>query len=474
MRAFAMTGIETASWIPLIISGSLMRATPPSRRMSAGTRSSAMTATAPASSAIFACSALTTSMITPPLSISASPALTRNVASSRMKSSLAAGLLESEGLYPLRVLRRVAAVHAVGQRLDHAQQRGVRADVGRRVRRVVQADLGELGDLAQRRVGDRDRLRLAVARQLHRAHDERMGAPRAQADDERVGVDARELAERLLRRRGDDVGAQVEQREQVAQVRREERHLVGADDQHARRGGEGVDRGLDVGARHLARRLLDVDVIGGQRGLELALVEREQRLGGGRADPAPPTRRVHAPVLVARGALQLGEALEAERLREAHDGGARGVRAPRELLRGLEGRLVEVVDDVLRDVLLGARELVEPGLDVRGEGLVLGALVRQRGRRRSALHVRRALSPPLQTLLPRTTNDPREARRSGQTEFSALLSAGTKGAGLGGEAEPGPWLVCCLYRTPHRELATNVNLSGCWPCASRTYLRFPA
>ena len=45
-------------------------------RMSAGTRSSAMTATAPASSAILAWSAVTTSMMTPPLSISASP-LTR-------------------------------------------------------------------------------------------------------------------------------------------------------------------------------------------------------------------------------------------------------------------------------------------------------------------------------------------------------------------------------------------------------------
>ena len=38
--------------IPSIIAGSLMRATPPAARMSAGTRSSAMTATAPASSAI--------------------------------------------------------------------------------------------------------------------------------------------------------------------------------------------------------------------------------------------------------------------------------------------------------------------------------------------------------------------------------------------------------------------------------------
>ena len=60
-------------------SGSLMRATPPWARMSAGTRSSAMTATAPASSAILAWSAVTTSMMTPPLSISASPRLTRLV-----------------------------------------------------------------------------------------------------------------------------------------------------------------------------------------------------------------------------------------------------------------------------------------------------------------------------------------------------------------------------------------------------------
>src|ERR1700752_1484481 len=69
--------------MPWIIDGSDIRATPPSRRMSAGTRSSAITAAAPASSAIFACSGVTTSMITPPLSISANPALTVKVASSR-------------------------------------------------------------------------------------------------------------------------------------------------------------------------------------------------------------------------------------------------------------------------------------------------------------------------------------------------------------------------------------------------------
>jgi hypothetical protein len=75
----AITGIDTAAMIASIMSGSLIRETPPWARMSAGTRSSAITATAPASSAIFACSALTTSMITPPLSISAIPRFTRAV-----------------------------------------------------------------------------------------------------------------------------------------------------------------------------------------------------------------------------------------------------------------------------------------------------------------------------------------------------------------------------------------------------------
>ena len=79
MRAFAMTGMVTAALILTIISGSDMRATPPSLRMSAGTRSRAMTAQAPASSAILACSASVTSMMTPPLSISARPVLTLSV-----------------------------------------------------------------------------------------------------------------------------------------------------------------------------------------------------------------------------------------------------------------------------------------------------------------------------------------------------------------------------------------------------------
>ena len=68
--------IQEAVTIPVIISGSDMRATPPAFRMSAGTRSSAITATAPASSAILACSPVTTSMMTPPFNISARPRLT--------------------------------------------------------------------------------------------------------------------------------------------------------------------------------------------------------------------------------------------------------------------------------------------------------------------------------------------------------------------------------------------------------------
>ena len=56
-----------------------MRATPPVARMSDGTRSSAITATAPASSAMRACSGVTTSMMTPPLSIWARPFLVAQV-----------------------------------------------------------------------------------------------------------------------------------------------------------------------------------------------------------------------------------------------------------------------------------------------------------------------------------------------------------------------------------------------------------
>src|SRR2546422_546807 len=98
MGHWAIRGIVTASGMPLIMAGSDMRATPPPRRMSAGTRSRAITAHAPASSAIFACSASTTSMITPPLSISARPLLTRIVPYSAIGVSVARSDLIEERL----------------------------------------------------------------------------------------------------------------------------------------------------------------------------------------------------------------------------------------------------------------------------------------------------------------------------------------------------------------------------------------
>jgi len=55
MRALAMTGMVTAAMMALIMAGSDMRATPPSARMSAGIRSSAITAHAPARCAMIAC-----------------------------------------------------------------------------------------------------------------------------------------------------------------------------------------------------------------------------------------------------------------------------------------------------------------------------------------------------------------------------------------------------------------------------------
>src|SRR3954467_4336798 len=106
MRALAITGIVTVSWISRILVGSAMRATPPSDRMSAGTRSSAITAQAPASSAIRACSAVVTSMITPPFSISARPLLTLIVPMSLMASILALPFETVEDLVVILLRRR--------------------------------------------------------------------------------------------------------------------------------------------------------------------------------------------------------------------------------------------------------------------------------------------------------------------------------------------------------------------------------
>jgi hypothetical protein len=88
MRALAMTGMETAWMICLMRLGLAMRATPPSARIMAGTRSRAMTETAPASSAMRACSTFITSMMTPPLSISARPTLRRRLVPVKLLFSL--------------------------------------------------------------------------------------------------------------------------------------------------------------------------------------------------------------------------------------------------------------------------------------------------------------------------------------------------------------------------------------------------
>jgi len=74
---FAITGMVTVRIISRITLMLAMRATPPSFRMSEGTRSRAITAQAPAFSAMRACSALVTSMMTPPFNISARPTFTR-------------------------------------------------------------------------------------------------------------------------------------------------------------------------------------------------------------------------------------------------------------------------------------------------------------------------------------------------------------------------------------------------------------
>ena len=102
MRALAMTGMETVCMISRMTRMEAMRATPPSLRISEGTRSSAMTADAPASSAILACSALVTSMMTPPFNISAKPTFKRNSSERYMSAT-------SMAAYGLRFLRSLHA-----------------------------------------------------------------------------------------------------------------------------------------------------------------------------------------------------------------------------------------------------------------------------------------------------------------------------------------------------------------------------
>src|ERR671910_861307 len=136
----------------------------------------------------------------------------------------------------------------------------------------------------------------------------------------------------------------------MTQVARKEGHLLDADDQYPPRGRDRRDRRLDLLAGERAGGLLDVGVVRSQRGLELRVIEVEQGRG------ATPTVAFACllgdlvAVLLDRRLLKLGVAVEAEGLREADDGRRGGVGAARQLLRGLEGGLVEVVDDVAGDV----------------------------------------------------------------------------------------------------------------------------
>src|SRR5215207_11421369 len=164
--------------------------------MSAGTRSSAITAQAPASSAIFACSGVTTSMITPPFNISARPVLTLKVARSAIATHIswlaslptrsrvlayglkatplrrvaqvqggrerkprpqappapvtgppAEDLLQFVGADAVFVDCFVAGVEAVGESLDEGHQRRVGAREGGAVRGEVESLFGVLADL---------------------------------------------------------------------------------------------------------------------------------------------------------------------------------------------------------------------------------------------------------------------------------------------------------------------------------------
>src|ERR671934_1561559 len=103
-----------------------MRAKPPSLRISAGTRSSAITATAPASSEMRAWSASVTSMISPPLSISARPDLTLIVPVSAIAVILASACEPNDELV---LDRRVELLRAAAGRREAADPHFRRAHV---------------------------------------------------------------------------------------------------------------------------------------------------------------------------------------------------------------------------------------------------------------------------------------------------------------------------------------------------------
>ena len=99
-----------------------------------------------------------------------------------------------------------------------------------------------------------------------------MWSTAGQTHHQRLFVDSTEPSQRLLRGTCDDLGAQVQEHQQVAHVAGKKRHLVSARDQHFLGFDDRVHGALDRVARKLARGLLDVDVIGRERRLEFGVV----------------------------------------------------------------------------------------------------------------------------------------------------------------------------------------------------------
>ena len=109
------------------------------------------------------------------------------------------------------------------------------------------------------------------------------------------------------------------------------------------------------------------------------MVEVEERRGAASAVAVRLALGDLAAVLLDGRLLKLGVAVESEGLGEADDRRGRGVGPAGKLLGGLEGGLIEVIDDVAGHVLLRAREVVEALGDEAREALAVGGMSLCRG-----------------------------------------------------------------------------------------------
>src|SRR6185295_7834834 len=104
-------------------------------------------------------------------------------------------------------------------------------------------------------------------------------------------------AEGLLTRGSDYLRPQIEQREQMPHVTREERHLVDTDHHDPVGARDQAGDGANILERRPAGTLVEIHQIGRERSLELAVAEREQR-GLGLLARRPPARVASALVLI--------------------------------------------------------------------------------------------------------------------------------------------------------------------------------